>query len=196
MKKSMISIVAGVMAVSAISWAASYELETSVTKTQTSGNAGSATKKIGGDGDFKALYELSFWEDGDHPSHIEARLRHLNTLSTASYLWDGGVYKNDKKTIAFTNTDTFIRGVQVCLSNSGRLKGVRIYGAKLDRAKGTLSNTSGSQSFERPNCNSWQVAHYCPAGKVATKLVIKHDNETPRASAVGLALECRKVVKK
>jgi hypothetical protein len=99
------------------------------------------------------------------------------------------------QTLEFTGTDTYIRGIQVCTNNSGtRVKGVKLYGATLNRSTGALTNVATPKAFDRPNCNgNWKVAQYCPAGEIATKIRVSYDDRYANREINGLALTCREV---
>jgi len=92
------------------------------------------------------------------------------------------------------NNDTYVRGIQVCVNNSvvPRIKGVRIYGTKLNRNTGALVDTNGYKGFSRPNCSTWKTVKYCGPNKVATGLEIHHINNW----FAGLALVCHAVLPK
>jgi len=127
--------------------------------------------------------------------------RHLNTYVGKNDIFDESQCNENgggKKTLSFTNSDTYIRGVRVCLNNAGtRVKGLRLYGTKLDRATGALNNLAGYEGWSRPNCNTWKTIRYCPAGKVATRIGIEYRVQQFIGDEVqGLKLICRSVIPK
>lgn len=144
---------------------------------------------------YQGLYQVSMWEDTDVPCKIQAKFRHLNTYVGKQVTWDNfgqcGVNASTKRTVKFTDTESYVRGVNVCLNNAGdRVKGMRIYGAKLNRSTGALTNLSGFKGWSRPNCDDWQTIRYCPPGKVATRLIVEDE---PGNGIQGVRLTCRSI---
>jgi hypothetical protein len=174
-----------------------YHLDDAEFLTQFSGYRNAVVRK-GGEEDYKALYGLELAEEGDGPCYLKAKSRHLNNYSTASYTYDAnGCSENDssRETVEFTGTDTYIRGIQVCMNSDGeRIKGVKIFGATLNRSTGALTNVATPKEFDRPNCNTWKVAQYCPPGEVATQVRISYVDFAYYTDEInGLALVCRAV---
>jgi hypothetical protein len=154
---------------------------------------GTGGQWTGESGNYQAIYAVDEWESYDDACGLAARTRHMNLLGSQRHEVIAGDCKvSGVKTAELTNTDTFARGIQVCLSATDRVKGIRLYGARLDRATGKLTNTTGYQEFTRPNCKTWKTATYCPVGMVATRLggPIVHHNFT------GISLYCREVTRK
>lgn len=177
-----------------------YELDDDSTTTQLSGGSSGWYTTVGPSGgtDYQAIYEVSMWEDGDSPCRLQMKSRHLNTYVGKNDTFDESQCNENassKKTIAFTNSDTYVRGVRVCLNNAGtRVKGLRLYGTKLNRSTGALEHLSGYKGWSRPNCNTWKTIRYCPAGKVATRIGIEYRAQQFIGDEVqGLKLECRTV---
>ena len=175
-----------------------FILDERTTTTQASGSTGDlVNNRVGPDGglNYQALYEISMWEDGDHPCKIQVKSRHLNTYEGKSATENECTSANDgtKKTISFTDSDTYIRGVQVCLNNSNdKIKGLKLYGTKLNRSTGRLENLSGSKSWERPNCNgNWKTVRYCDAGMVA--VAVEAERDIYYKDFKGLRLQCKAV---
>ena len=177
------------------------------TTTQQSGLAGTDRQVIGNDGDFKALYEVSLAEDADIPCFISARGRHLNTHNTELFSYRAGGTSCDetdrsKITTTLTGADTYVHGIQVCLNNS-RVKGVRLFGAAVNPVTGVITPNYTQESNRQVNCpfsgDAWKVERYCPTGKIATKLEVRYQSDSPTGSnktkeaITGLALICRSV---
>ena len=185
-----------------------YTLGTSVTKTGWTGLFISERAKFvkGSDGPYQGIYKLEWWEKGDSACKMKATSRHLNTYKTEVASWDkcrsGGVAPKGRKVIEFTNLETYITGIQLCLSPVGvfnigfcaggcprTMKGAKIWGRKLNRATGVLES-AGTKKFSRTNCKEWSVERHCPAGKVATHIEINS------SSAHAVKLHCKSVIKK
>jgi hypothetical protein len=172
-------------------------------RTQFSGKYDKSVTIIGSDTDSQGMFEIEAAESGDYPCHFKIRRRDFDSLSNSQYANGGDDNRScdwtskSKEVLSFSDTDTYIRGVQVCLNgNETRVKGIRVFGARLNRATGALANVSGNKEFVRPNCkqNDWKAAVYCPVGQVATKLRI---SSTGRYGSMveteGLGLLCRAI---
>lgn len=174
-----------------------YKLKTDSSTTQRTGKSGSTTTVSPG-GDYQGLYEIRMWEDGDVPCKLTAKSRHLNTYSGKSATSNKcrGSAKSEKS-VSFTDSNTYINGVNVCLNSKGdRIKGVKIFGKKLNRSNGSLSD-AGSKKFERTNCKTWKTIRYCPAGKIAVGVKISYTKQSLISDEFGgLALVCRTVITK
>lgn len=169
-----------------------YTLDPSTTTTRTSGSMYLTNTTMGSTGDFKAINRITNWESGDHPCHIKVKMRHLNNYNetSAAHNLKSGNCSGDKITVGYSDTETYIRGIQVCTKWS-RIKGLRVWGSKLNRHNGALTNVARVED-KRPNCDRWHVKYYCPAGKVATQIIADHNS--PDYS--GIALKCREIVVK
>ena len=173
-----------------------YILSSSATNSQISGSGGDYVLEVGPDGEYQGLYAFALEESGDRPCRVVTRSRHLNTSS--EQYQNGEIAASctnpgSQKEVAFTNRDTYIRGVQVCWADNmvlKRVKGVRIYGAKLNKSTGALVNTSGYKEFSRTNCDTWKPAKFCGAGKVATGVNMQYHLNY---AFDGISLECRSV---
>lgn len=179
-----------------------YTLDTDETITQISGGSSGWVDWVSPSGgtNYQALYEISMWEDGDSPCRLQIRSRHLNTYVGKNTVWDESQCDENAgsiKTLTFSNSDTYIRGINVCLNNAGtRVKGMRLYGTKLDRATGQLDHLTGYKQWTRPNCNgNWQTIRYCPAGKVARALKLEFRAQQFIGDEIqGIRLVCRSVI--
>lgn len=147
-----------------------YLLRDDTSETQISGKRdGLRRPNLGRANSYHAIWEISLWEKGDDACKIAAKSRHLNTLGTATSRDElKSSCNNDKKTVSFPDTNTYVRGVQVCLSSSGKIKGLRLYGTRLNHSTGRLSDLRNPKEFTRPNCrNNWKNTVYCPPEKIA-----------------------------
>lgn len=147
----------------------------------------------GGPTDFQGIYEISMWEQLDYPCRLRVRSRHLNNYEGRQSAWarcDGS--NKSLKTLKFADTETYISGINVCLNKKGtRIKGLRIFGSKLNRNTGNLTS-AGSKEWERPNCKNWQTARHCPTGQLAQGIRVEYNQYT----VIGLRLICREVIEK
>lgn len=91
-----------------------------------------------------------------------------------------------------TSPRFFVRGIAVC-ANSGnhRLKGIRIYPARVQPDGGPIGTNGQMVEAKQPNCgnNEWRSPVFCPSGQVAFGLLL----HTDRGSLTGLGLRCRAV---
>ena len=172
-----------------------------VTTTAISGyNAAELTWLAVGEGPF-GINEVSWWEDSDKPCFMRIGVRTLK--EPASF---GGQQQIDicnpglvdyfvgteTKTVTFqSNPRHVVRGVAACTNNKDnhRLKGVRIYAAKVWTTSEQVEELSVSDQEDRPNCATWHRAVYCPVDQIASALVVHHSDK----EITGLALRCRKV---
>lgn len=187
-------LAAAIFAMAVPAWAATkYILTGSITTTQYVGDASATMRRtLKPGGDYQGLYEITLWEKNDVPMRIRARARHLNTYRTKAADYSPTGSGKSAKTASFNDQDTYIHGVRLCMNKSGKkIKGMQLYGKKLNRKTGTLSN-AGSRKWELPNCKNWGPTRYCPHGQIATGLEIKHGINY----IGGFKLQCRKVARK
>lgn len=149
---------------------------------------------FGPDGAHQALYGVAFYEQRGRATEATLMSRDLNTgddVKTAMPVGPDWTKPMAPLTLQFNNQDTYVRGIAVCVNAKGeRIKGVRIYGTKLDRETGALTEAAETKEFARPNCTAWQDAQYCPDTHVATGL--HHTNAADKGFS-GLALRCQQV---
>jgi hypothetical protein len=171
-----------------------------VTTTAISGfNASDLTWLAVGEGDF-GISGLSWDEDGDKPCRIWVQPRALDYAvpgagaqmdicgSTGLSVMGGSLIK----TVSFDgNPRHFVRGIAACTNSQSnhRLKGVRIYAAKVWATQEQVDGLSVSDQEDRPNCSQWHTAAYCPTGHIASAIVVHHSDQ----EITGLALRCRPV---
>jgi hypothetical protein len=146
---------------------------------------------------------MSWDEDGDKPCDMEIDPRALSgPASSGSSPASMDICGNpepslagttsQRKTVSFGgNPRHYLRGVAVCTNNNDnhRLKGIRIYAAKVWLAPEQVDELSASDQADRPNCATWHPAVYCPADQIASALVVHHSDK----EITGLGLRCRKV---
>lgn len=88
--------------------------------------------------------------------------------------------------------DTAIGRLQVCQSKSGRIKGIRVYGDRIN-PDGTTTYHPAISTSEFTNCKVWKQDVLCPSGTLSSGLVIHYDSGGSRPAATGLQLVCRGV---
>ena len=188
-----LALAAVIVTIAGSAWASKkYILGSAEHRTQVSGKQGGTYGVANPSGPYQGLYELSAWEHVNRPCRLQVRSRHLNTYAGKNATWGSSMCDATKKTLTFANEDTYIGGIQVCLNGAGkRIKGIRIFGRKLNRATGQLA-AAGKKEFERPNCNTWSPKRSCPAGQIATALAVYSGD----GGATGLKLVCKPVVEK
>jgi hypothetical protein len=192
--KAFLILVSGMVTISPAMSSTLYKLNSNTSTTATSGTSSNFYYyTLGTTGDYKGIYRISNWETSTHPCKMKIKRRHVNNYNTGGDAEEIiSNCNNDKITVGYQDTETYIRGVQVCTSNS-RIKGIRIWGSKLNRSNGTLSNVS-SITDTRPNCSQWHSQRFCPAGQIATQLeAIYNQGHT---DFQGLALICREIAPK
>jgi hypothetical protein len=171
-----------------------------VTTTAISGfNASDLTWLAVGEGDF-GISGLSWDEDGDKPCRMWVQPRALSNAAAGG----GGqmdicgpvavpfVVGSLTMTVSFDgNARYFIRGIAACTNGQSnhRLKGVRIYAAKVWTTEEPVDALAASDEEDRPNCSQWHSAVYCPTGQIASAIVAHHSDR----EITGLALRCRRV---
>lgn len=144
---------------------------------------------------------LSWSEDGDKPCTFQVFQRALQGSVASSWTQPMdicGVYTsnpftaNSSKTISFEDhARYYVRGIRVCNNNrdNHRLKGVRIYAAKVWSTREQVDELSASEMEDRTNCATWDSPVYCPADHIASAIVVHHSED----EITGLALRCRRV---
>ena len=169
-----------------------YEVIAPSTTTAVSGgSASNSTKSIGGGNGFKAVNRISHYERQDYSCRFKVKMRHFNKYNQSTdYKELLSNCDNDKITAGYSDTESYIRGVQICVRSANQhLKGLRVWGSKLNRSTGNLTNL-GKVEDKRPNCNQWKTARYCPAGQIATEIKANYTGSTFE----GVALVCQELV--
>jgi hypothetical protein len=146
------------------------------------------------------LYGLEFDEKGDKPCYVAARWWRYNDQNqpadfTTKFDICRDAAKGDKPLVFTQRADLrlAIDSVKVCSNDNKkhRLKGVEVTAGSIDRnGSGVVESAVQKDSFDRPNCDSWNKVRSCEAGKVAVGLVIDHTDE----EITGLALKCAEPV--
>lgn len=177
--------------------------------TPVSGRAGAQTF-IGFSDTGRAVSGVVWWEDGDEPCKVETARIDLNSgdINRPETRLDGltnvGSVKlgkkpctspGNRKGAGFFGTTNFIYKLQVCTTDKNntaknKLKGIRIWPRTI-ASRSPLRLTDGKTKEEamHSHCRDWHQTVACPAGKIASRLRVHHDNSETKV--IGLALECR-----
>jgi len=148
-------------------------------------------------------------EASDIPCHFDSHVRYIDNgyhVVTGKY-WNGcggSSWGNKKKVMLDSDSNLspqfFVRGVAICDNgnNNHRLKGIRLYKAKVWKTKKQIDVLDGTASASHTNCKTWKKAVFCPAGTIATSLVLHTDSQIgvsgQFSSAVkGISLLCKTV---
>ena len=167
-----------------------------------SGFSGDRTRVIGVAGEFLSVERIKLGERSDRPCFIQAEKAHIleNTKATPHENIDicGSKGPTNSSQVFVptltTSHDTFIHGISVCNSktkNNTRLKGVKLYRTRVE-SDGSFSRLSNPVTFDRPNCDdNWRTPANCPAGSLATKIVVYIEDEGKNDVITGLGLRCK-----
>lgn len=149
-----------------------------------------------------ALHGIRWSEADNKPCELSLMQRHLDDGRNTS---TAGVFEH---CLSFTNIFTehagvdfqdnpryYIRGLQVCTNkkNNHRMKGLRIFPAKVWRNEPRIDYLNVKSEDKMANCAKWHPAVYCPRGKVAFGLDIHYSPEPASDWITGLALRCKTV---
>jgi hypothetical protein len=180
--------------------AAAQELVDPVTTTAISGYGSNEVTWLNAGMSGSGLYAVSWSEAADKPCFMVVARRSLSNngqlTDGVSDILNGCGGTSSTKTASFEQHERyFIRGLAVCTNNNDnhRLKGVRIYAAKVWLTKQDVQTLSVSEEASRTNCATWHAAVYCPAGTIAAAIVVHPTGASPNIEITGLALRCKKV---
>lgn len=138
-----------------------------------------------------ALTGVTIGERNNHPCYLRLDGKDPENGSDTedtftSWLCNGGA--NISLEVGFPNNPRyFVRGISVCLSNSGRVKGVAVVAARLPVGSDDVEELVDYDSDQSANCATWEPWVYCPNNMVATGAQFGEDNE----NFTGLGLVCR-----
>lgn len=196
LRNTILGIVSSVALVSITQASTLYEVVPPSTTTAVSGgSASNSIKSIGGGNGYKAINRISHYERQDYSCKFKVKMRHLNKYNVS---YDSKELLSncdgDKISGGYSDTETYIRGIQICVRSANQhLKGLRVWGSKLNRSTGALTNV-GRVEDTRPNCNQWKPARYCPAGQVVTEIKANYTGSSTNGTYSGVALVCEALV--
>lgn len=195
MSKRHISVVVAGLLISTAALAATEHMLGDATWTsQVTGTGDTLSPVYGPQDAYQALYGVTLHEQRGRATELTLMSRHLNTGADEKTAMPWGpdwTKPTAPMTVQFNNQDTYVRGIAVCVNANGeRLKGVRLYGTKLDHETGALTHADETKEIVRPSCTDWQPAQYCPDAHVATGL---HHTSVADKGFSGLALRCQQV---
>jgi len=161
-------------------------------KTNISGFLGNKREVIGSTSKYHAISSIVASENADKPCWLRLYKGSLNTQDNFLSNWfDQCGPSTNMKLVGYGEYSSIkVRGVRVCTNNKDnhRLKGIRLYGAKVNK-NGTLTIQTGYDEFKRTNCKAWHKPVYCPSNMVATKLIVEYSGD----GINGLGLKCKAV---
>lgn len=152
----------------------------------------------------KGLRGIQWLESLDVPCSFQTLTRTLDgTQEYSGRSWincgNSPIFSTTK--VEFTAERNFVRGLAVCDSRQNsnhRIKGIRLFGAKVWLTKQQIDHLDGSIETTRSNCGDWAPAVFCPNGMIATGLIVREafDGSAvsgPAHAGEGLALQCQRV---
>lgn len=158
-------------------------------------------------GTMHALNRLTFYEHSDDPNHIEIweeQLCHDQPCDPGPRTGELHVGTKEEKLrtkeVIAAGDDHYITAIQVCTTNENdvrkrKLKGARIWTARLEPG-GVVNRTNYDPVlFDRPNCNNhWREKQMCIGNRVAVGLRAYYNDDAPqfnnRHYITGLELQC------
>lgn len=177
-------------------------------ETASSGKSGGVRQYIGEDPS-AGLRGVTWYEAGDVPCRFDSHIRFAANgyhIATGRYFSGCGPSTWGNKKSVMLDSDSnlspreFVRGVAICDNNANnhRLKGIRLYSAKVWTTKKQVDALNGSVSDKHTSCKVWKPAVYCASGTVATTMVLHVDRQSGTfggwSDAVqGISLICSKV---
>jgi hypothetical protein len=140
-------------------------------------------------GDWAAMYSVKIFRKQGETCKLRSDSRHMNKYTNLLSTY-GGCSNAEKLEVSYVNPETFVRGINVCMESGTKgIEGIRLYGAKLDRQTGNLTNISGSKTEKWGNCTNWRTIRYCPPGQVGVSVLGHWDG-----GLVGIQMSCRPIV--
>lgn len=173
----------------------------------------------------RGIYGLKYGERRDHSCFIEVFREKLSEAGTdfssaLDLCGNNGPTTRSTRFVGFPDPVTpqavnqpdqhaFVRGIEVCFNkNQTRIKGIKLFGTRVDPVTGELGPVSGSvvpvgvsslpqsqsDKHVRPNCDAarWQDPVFCSDGHVATSILAHVSPGSSPREIVGLELRCRR----
>lgn len=88
-----------------------------------------------------------------------------------------------------TGDEHYATSLAVCTSGSGKIKGVRLWYARV-RANRTLERASSPGGFQRTNCSNWHSPEQCGARQVIVGIRAHY---TDQKGYTGLSIRCGRI---
>jgi hypothetical protein len=177
-------------------------------ETDTSGQGGGVDQYIGED-PVDGLRGIGWSEESDIPCYFESHIRDINdghkTATALYYNGCGGLnWGNDRLAQIDDDTDPhpqyYLRGIAICDNGESnhRLKGIRLYKAKVWKTKKEIDAIDGWNGASHTNCADWKPPVYCPQGTIAESAVLHTEHQTGLSGALsnsvrGISLLCMTV---
>jgi len=178
-------------------------------ETDTSGQGG-GTRQYIGDDPSAGLRGVGWSEEADVPCYFESYDRDIDNGHDTflGRYWEGcgGGTRGDDERVTVDgggdlNPQTYVRGIAVCDNgkDNHRIKGIRLYRAKVWKTKKQIDELDGTTSASHAaNCEQWRKAVFCPTGTIANTAVLHTDLQIAWTGAVsnavqGISLLCLKV---
>jgi hypothetical protein len=177
-------------------------------ETDTSGQGGGILQYIGDNPD-AALRGIGWSEESDIPCYFESYLRDVNDgHKTFTGLYNNGCrnlnWGDDRLALIDDATELhpqyYVRGVAICDNGDSnhRLKGIRLYKAKVWKTKKEIDQLDGWNGASHTNCSDWKQPVYCPEGTIAESAVLHTELQTGLSGALsnsvrGISLLCMTV---
>ncbi len=154
--------------------------------------------------DNKAMGGLKMWEIADHACSWQMQYRKLTPL-LASGEWSrkikacGSELGKSPKTVEL-GAGEYVEGIQICTNQrkndkKTRLKGVRLFGARV-KSDGTVQSGTSQTEFHRTNCKVWRQKAMCPEGQLAYAATFYEGKKGVFTNGIfGVELHCQAVRK-
>lgn len=165
-----------------------------------SGQDGTDSRLLGeGEGDYRAVTKIEWWEYHDKPCQISVTTRHMNngTTRVETLKLPGCDNPGNRKEIAAPSKAAGLKYVAACLTDKNakkdnRLKGLYAKWESIQDEPGTIAPAeTGFLSAEHTNCansESWETS-LCNQGTLVSKVRVYW--RADRGSFMGISAECR-----
>ncbi len=163
------------------------------TRTAVSGYGGVASDAFRINLGNRGIQEIAWEELSDKPCYFGVTGKNPDVAPSKwtdnESICGGNSRIDSRKTVKFKdNPRYFVRGISVCTNNRSnhRLKGIKIYAAKLPAHNSRVDELTVTKKKEHTNCRTWHSPVYCPANEVAFGM----DMRVKDGAVVGIALRC------
>ena len=162
-------------------------------------------RTLGNANDYQAMWGVGWYEHKDEPCKAQAHSKHVNDWqNTAMPRWNecSGSPKDYKVvSVGTAGSDTYATSIQVCTSGQSstvkrKVKGIKLWGRDLNKSSLVLTAEGSPGVREHTNCKVWHAKRSCPTGMVASKVRLHRGTTDGKTRVKGIALGCRKLVRK